>query len=113
MQLHIRHVAGGRFTSYLDSRIAAGDQLQLELPFGDFWLRDTGDKPLIFVASGTGFAPIKSILEDLFKRGKPSMLIRLYWGGRRARDLSLVDLPRKWAQQYPNFSFLPVLSQEV
>ncbi|HCN89669.1 MAG TPA: flavin oxidoreductase [Oxalobacteraceae bacterium] len=112
VQLHIRHVPGGRFTGYLESGIAPGDVVRLELPFGDFWLRETSDRPLIFVASGTGFAPIKSILEDMFKRGKPSMPIRLYWGGRKSKDIYLADLPAKWEQQYLNFTFIPVLSEE-
>jgi 2Fe-2S type ferredoxin len=109
--LHIRHVPGGRFSQYLESGIAAGDPITLEMPFGDFYLRDS-DKPLVFVASGTGFAPVKSILEDLFKKGKPTRAITLYWGGRKAEDLYQSELPAKWAQQYPGFTFIPVLSEE-
>jgi 2Fe-2S type ferredoxin len=109
--LHIRHVADGRFSQYLESGIAAGDPITLEMPFGDFYLRDS-DKPLVFVASGTGFAPVKSILEDLFKKGKPTRAITLYWGGRKAEDLYQSELPAKWAQQYPGFTFIPVLSEE-
>jgi NAD(P)H-flavin reductase/ferredoxin len=109
--LHIRHVRGGRFSHYLDSVAAAGDILAVEAPFGDFYLRP-GDKPLIFVASGTGFAPIKSILETLFKQGKPTRPIALYWGGRRKNDVYMADLPQKWAQQHERFTFIPVLSEE-
>ena len=110
--LHIRHVRNGRFSGYLESGIAPGDMIVLEMPFGDFYLRDETDKPLVFVASGTGFAPVKSILEDMFKKGKPKRAITLYWGGRRAADLYQAELPAKWAQQYPEFSFVPVLSDE-
>ncbi|HEY0420368.1 MAG TPA: CDP-6-deoxy-delta-3,4-glucoseen reductase [Acetobacteraceae bacterium] len=111
-QLHIRHMPGGRFSSYLESGAAVGDIVSLEMPFGNFYLRD-GDKPLVFVASGTGFAPIKSILEEMFKRGKPQRPIALYWGARRKADLYMADLPQKWARQYPeNFRFIPVLSEE-
>jgi NAD(P)H-flavin reductase/ferredoxin len=112
VQLHIRHLPGGRFSSYLESGIAAGDIVRLEMSFGDFYLREDSGKPLVFVASGTGFAPIKSILEDMFKKGKPTRDIFLYWGGRKAKDLYQADLPAKWAQQYPNFRFIPVLSEE-
>jgi 2Fe-2S type ferredoxin len=112
VQLHIRHVPGGRFSNYLESSVAAGDIVKLEMSFGDFYLREDSDKPLVFVASGTGFAPIKSILEDMFKRGKPTREIALYWGGRKAKDLYQAELPAKWAQQYPNFKFIPVLSEE-
>jgi len=110
-QLHVRHLPGGRFSSYLETSAAAGDKVKLELPFGDFTLRD-GDKPLVFVASGTGFAPIKSILEDMFRRGAPTRPITLYWGARRKADLYLLELPQKWAGQYPGFRFIPVLSEE-
>jgi NAD(P)H-flavin reductase/ferredoxin len=112
VQLHIRHLPGGRFSSYLESGIAAGDIIRLEMSFGDFYLREDSGKPLVFVASGTGFAPIKSILEDMFKKGKPTRDIFLYWGGCKAKDLYQADLPAKWAQQYPNFRFIPVLSEE-
>ncbi|HUY04862.1 MAG TPA: 2Fe-2S iron-sulfur cluster-binding protein [Rhodocyclaceae bacterium] len=111
VQLHIRHVAGGRFSRYLETEAAVGDMVKLQMPFGDFYLRPA-DKPLVFVASGTGFAPIKAILEDIFKRGKPTRKISLYWGGRKEKDLYLADLPAKWAQQYADFEFVPVLSEE-
>jgi NAD(P)H-flavin reductase/ferredoxin len=111
VQLHVRHLPGGRFSAYLETTAAAGDIVKLEMPFGDFTLRDS-DKPLVFVASGTGFAPIKSILEDMFKRGAPTRPVTLYWGARRKADLYLFELPQKWARQYPNFHFIPVLSEE-
>ncbi|SMP63650.1 CDP-6-deoxy-delta-3,4-glucoseen reductase [Noviherbaspirillum suwonense] len=110
--LHIRHLAGGRFSAYLESTAAVGDIVRLQMPFGDFYLRDDAGKPLVFVASGTGFAPIKSILEDMFKRGAPQRPVSLYWGARRRADLYQRELPEKWAKQYPGFRFIPVLSDE-
>jgi NAD(P)H-flavin reductase/ferredoxin len=112
VQLHIRHLPGGRFSSYLESTAAAGDIIKVEMPFGDFYLRENAGKPLVFVASGTGFAPIKSILEDMFKRGAPQRPVTLYWGARRKADLYQYELPEKWAKQYPDFRFIPVLSEE-
>ncbi|SMP72847.1 CDP-6-deoxy-delta-3,4-glucoseen reductase [Noviherbaspirillum suwonense] len=112
VQLHIRHLPGGRFSSYLESTAAAGDIVRVEMPFGDFYLREDTGKPLVFVASGTGFAPIKSILEDMFKRGAPLRPITLYWGARRKADLYQMELPEKWAKQYSDFRFIPVLSEE-
>lgn len=109
--LHVRHVPGGRFTSYLETGAGAGDLLDVELPMGDFYLR-ASDRPLIFVASGTGFAPIKSMLESMFKLGAPRERIHLYWGARRKADLYMLELPRKWARQFPQFRFVPVLSEE-
>jgi NAD(P)H-flavin reductase/ferredoxin len=110
-QLHIRHLAGGKFSSYLESGPQAGDIVQVELPFGDFYLRESSDQPIVFVASGTGFAPIQSILEDTFRRKLFSRPMTLYWGARRRQDLYLADLPMKWAQQHPHFTFIPVLSE--
>lgn len=110
VQLHIRHISGGRFTNYVQSA-APGDTLEVEMPLGDFYLRSS-NKPLIFVASGTGFAPIKSILETLFRQGEPTAPIALYWGARKKSDLYMIDLPERWARQYPNFKFIPVLSEE-
>ena len=107
--LHIRVIPGGRFSQEVLPGLAPGNQLRLEIPAGDFWLRESS-KPAVFVASGTGFAPIKSILEDAFRKKDPRDMV-LYWGARRHKDLYLSDLPAKWAGLYPNFRFVPVLSE--
>lgn len=110
VELHIRHVAGGRFTAHLAGEMQVGHLLDVTLPFGDFTVRDATDKPMILLASGTGFAPVKSIVEDAIKR-KTTRPMTLYWGARKAADVYLADLPAKWAQKYPWFSFVPVLSE--
>ncbi len=107
--LHVRVVPGGRFSGEVLPALAAGSTLRVELPAGDFWLRESA-KPAVFVASGTGFAPIKSILEDAFKRGVTRDMV-LYWGARRMKDMYLAELPHKWAAGHPNFRFVPVLSE--
>jgi NAD(P)H-flavin reductase len=107
--LHVRVISGGRFSDAILRNLAAGGSLKVELPAGDFWLRGSA-KPAVFVASGTGFAPIKSILEDAFKLGIRRDMV-LYWGARREKDLYLADLPRKWAAAHPDFRFVPVLSE--
>lgn len=107
--LHVRVVPGGRFSEEVLPKLSPGDTLRVELPSGDFWLRE-GERPVVFVASGTGFAPIKSILEDAF-RAKSTREMVLYWGARRRKDLYLADLPAKWAGLHPNFRFIPVLSE--
>ncbi len=107
--LHVRVVPGGRFSEEMLPKLVAGDRLRVELPSGDFWLRDSA-RPAVFVASGTGFAPVKSILEDAFRKGDPREMA-LYWGARRGKDLYLADLPAKWVSQYPKFRFVPVLSE--
>ena len=107
--LHVRVIPGGRFAEEVLPGLAAGGQLRIEIPSGDFWLRESA-RPAVFVASGTGFAPIKSILEDAFRRKDPREMV-LYWGARRQKDLYLADLPAKWASLNPNFRFVPVLSE--
>jgi NAD(P)H-flavin reductase/ferredoxin len=106
-QLHIRHVPSGTFTGYVFDSLKRGDILTAEIPFGDFSLRDS-DKPILFVAGSTGFAPIKSIIEDMLAKGIRRDMT-LYWGARRLEGL-YSDLPAKWAAQNPHFKYVPVLS---
>jgi len=108
-QLHIRHVPGGAFTSYVFDGLKRGDVLTVEIPFGDFTLRDS-EKPILFVAGSTGFAPIASIIEDMTIRGI-NRDITLYWGARQRSGL-YSDLPRRWAAENPRFKYVPVLSDE-
>jgi NAD(P)H-flavin reductase/ferredoxin len=110
VQLHIRHVPGGRFSEGVLAALRPGDTLEVELPFGDFYLRTDCEKPIICLATGTGFAPLKSIVEDLSKRGNKRP-VQLYWGGHRQRDLYLVELAQKWAARAGWFKFVPVLSE--
>jgi CDP-4-dehydro-6-deoxyglucose reductase len=112
IELHVRHVAGGSFTDHVFGKMKERDILRLEGPLGSFFLRDESTKPIVFVASGTGFAPIKSILESAFKRGVMRPMV-LYWGCRRPKDLYLNHLPQKWAQEHANFRYVPVISEGV
>lgn len=108
-ELHIRHVPGGRFSQHLAEQMAEGHQIEVSIPYGDFHIRDGSDKPIVLLASGTGFAPIKSIVEDAIKRKLTRSMV-LYWGARRPDDLYRIDLARKWEAQLPWFRFVPVLS---
>jgi NAD(P)H-flavin reductase/ferredoxin len=110
VELHIRHVPGGRFSQQVAEGLAVGATLEVSIPYGDFYLREQTDSPIVLLASGTGFAPIKSIVEDAMKR-KLSRSMVLYWGARRLEDLYKIDLPQKWAAQLPWFRFVPVLSE--
>jgi CDP-4-dehydro-6-deoxyglucose reductase len=110
MELHIRHVAGGNFTDHVFGKMKERDILRLEGPLGSFFLREDSAKPIVFVASGTGFAPIKSILESAFHK-KVARPMVLYWGARRPKDLYLNALPEKWAREQPNFKYVPVISE--
>ncbi len=110
LELHIRHVPGGLFTDQLFKVYKGREILRLEGPFGAFYLRENSDKPIIFVAGGTGFAPIKAMIEHglHFDHGRPMVL---YWGVRTQRDLYLPNLPGAWQEQSRNFTFIPVLSE--
>ncbi|WP_214366161.1 2Fe-2S iron-sulfur cluster-binding protein [Pseudonocardia sp. H11422] len=107
--LHVRRVPGGRFSGEILGGLAKGDTLRVELPFGEFCLDADSDRPAVLLATGTGFAPVKSIVEDQVKRGDDRPL-HLYWGARRQTDLYLADLPTQWARRYDWFTFTPVLS---
>lgn len=108
--LHVRLVPGGRFTPRVFESMRVGERLRLEGPLGGFILREPSDKPLIFVAGATGFAPVKSLLEQAFALGVTRPLY-LYWGVRRRRDFYLLELPERWAAAHANFHFVPVLSE--
>jgi CDP-4-dehydro-6-deoxyglucose reductase, E3 len=113
VQLHVRHVAGGQFTDHVFGKMKERDILRFEGPHGTFFLREDSDKPIVFVASGTGFAPIKSILEHAFNKGIARPMV-LYWGGRRPKDLYMNDLASKWAAEHPQqFSYVPVISEAL
>jgi len=112
VQLHIRHVPGGAFTDHVFNTMKERDILRFEGPFGTFFLRDESDKPIVFVASGTGFAPIKAVIEAAFKKGVTRPMT-LYWGARRPRDLYLNALPERWVAEHPGFRYVPVVSDAL
>jgi CDP-4-dehydro-6-deoxyglucose reductase, E3 len=108
LELHVRRIPGGRFTSHVFEQMKVGDDLTFEGPLGGFTLRDS-ERPIIFVAGATGFAPVKSIVEDALRRGvrRPMWL---YWGVRRRADLYLAELAEGWQREHANVHFVPVLS---
>jgi len=112
VQLHVRHVPGGAFTDHVFRTMKERDILRFEGPFGTFFLRDESDKPIVLVASGTGFAPIKALIEAAFKKGVARPM-RLYWGARRAKDLYLNGLAERWAAEHPGFEYVPVISDAL
>ena len=108
-ELHIRHVPEGKFSMRALSRLSVGDRLRIELPYGDFHLR-ASERPVILLASGTGFSPIKSIIETAIHTGNRRAM-HLYWGARCREDLYLAELPTRWTKRLPWFCFTPVLSE--
>jgi NAD(P)H-flavin reductase len=109
VELHIRLVPGGRFTTYVFERLHQGEEIHFEGPLGDFMLKES-DRPIVFVAGATGFAPVKCMVEDAFHRGLKRP-IYLYWGVKTLSDLYLPELPHGWARHHDNFHFIPVLSE--
>ena len=109
IELHVRNMVGGAFTDYVFNKMKERDILRFEGPLGTFFLREDSDKPIVFLASGTGFAPIKSIVEHAFHIGVERQMV-LYWGARIAPDLYMSVLAEKWQRDHDNFRFVPVLS---
>ncbi|OFV50672.1 CDP-6-deoxy-L-threo-D-glycero-4-hexulose-3-dehydrase reductase [Oligella urethralis] len=116
LELHIRHMPGGMFTDRLfgvgERPIKEREILRIEGPLGTFFLREDSDKPMIFVASGTGFSPIKALMEDIIAKDiqRP---ITFYWGGRRPKDLYMNALVEQWAADLPFFNYIPVVSDAL
>ncbi|MDH5544809.1 MAG: CDP-6-deoxy-delta-3,4-glucoseen reductase [Gammaproteobacteria bacterium] len=110
LELHIRRVEGGEYTQHIFEKMKEKDLLRIELPLGNFYLREDSGRPIILMAGGTGFAPIKAIIEHAIAE-KTSRKIFLYWGVRDKASLYLPDLPQQWAAQHDNISFIPVLSE--
>ena len=118
IELHIRHLPGGLFTDPLFGKAADGksvkekDILRFEGPQGSFFLREDTQKPIIFLASGTGFAPIKSILLHMREK-KIDREVYFYWGGRRPKDLYMDTLCQEFASTLPRFHYIPVISDAL
>jgi NAD(P)H-flavin reductase/ferredoxin len=107
LQLHVRHVPGGRFSQVV-AQLKAGDTLEVELPYGTFELHEESTAPMLCVVGGTGFAPVKSLLDDLAKR-RIERPVTLIWGGRDANGLYLLPAVERWQKVLPGFRFVPAL----
>lgn len=110
LEFHIRHIRGGRFTDPLFESMQEKQILRLEGPHGSFYLREESARPILMVATGTGFGPIKGIVEHAIAAGieRP---IHIYWGARHRDGLYLDALVRSWSEQHANIHYTPVLSQ--
>jgi CDP-4-dehydro-6-deoxyglucose reductase len=110
IELHIRYVEGGLFTDQVFHHMREKALLRIKGPLGTFYLREDSDRPAILIGGGTGFAPLKGILEHAFETGIKRPL-HLFWGVRARRDLYLDELPSAWSKIHPDFSYTPVLSE--
>ena len=112
LELHIRHMPGGKFTDHVFGAMKEKEIQRIEGPFGSFFLREDSDKPIVLLASGTGFAPIKALIEHMQFQGiqRPATL---YWGGRRPEDLYMDDWVRARLQEMPHLRYVPVISDAL
>ncbi|MFT6669478.1 MAG: CDP-4-dehydro-6-deoxyglucose reductase/3-phenylpropionate [Afipia broomeae] len=109
VELHIRHVPGGKFSEDILAHLDKTSTLDIELPYGEFTLSDVPDRPAILIATGTGFAPMKSIIENNIKLGS-TRLLHLYWGANTETDIYMAGLASKWMEAHAWFRFTPVVS---
>ena len=111
LQLHIRVIPDGLFSAYVANEMQEKAILRLEAPFGTFFLREDSQKPIIFVAGGTGFAPVKGIIEHMLHNNIKRDII-LYRGARVVEDLYMHELCEKWAEFTPHLTYIPVISEQ-
>lgn len=112
IELHVRHVEGGDFTGWVFDDLQERDILRIEGPLGTFFIRnDRPDRPMIMMGGGTGFAPLKSMIEDLLAHGDRRP-VHLFWGARNATELYLKALPESWADEHEHIRFSTAVSEE-
>lgn len=110
IELHVRHIVGGGFTSFVENRLAVGDRLRIEGPLGTFVAREDSERPMIFMAGGTGIAPVKALVEHFIALGTRRAM-ELYWGARDVAELYLLPLVERWQHEAPSLRFHGVLSE--
>jgi len=112
VELHVRYMPGGKFTEHVFGAMKEKEILRVEGPYGSFFLREDSNKPMVLLASGTGFAPIKALIEHMQFKGitRPAVL---YWGGRRPADLYMHDWVQAKVAEMPNLKYIPVVSDAL
>ncbi|MBK5206256.1 MAG: CDP-6-deoxy-delta-3,4-glucoseen reductase [Polaromonas sp.] len=112
VELHVRYMPGGKFTEHVFGAMKEKEILRVEGPYGSFFLREDSSKPMVLLASGSGFAPIKALIEHMQFKGitRPAVL---YWGGRRPADLYMHDWVQAKVAEMPNLKYIPVVSDAL
>lgn len=110
IELHVRYVAGGDFTEWVFGDMPERAILRLEAPLGTFFVRGDSDRPMLMMGGGTGFAPLKAMVEQLLADGDYRPL-HLFWGARNRRELYQSELPQAWAREHQHIRYTPVLSE--
>jgi len=109
LELHIRRIPGGHYTPHVFEGMKPRDILRIEGPHGSFWLREKSDKPIVLLAGGTGFAPLKGLIEHAIHIGL-ARPIALYWGARTSAGLYMHEMAQSWQSTLPDFRYIPVVS---
>jgi CDP-4-dehydro-6-deoxyglucose reductase len=109
IELHVRLISKGKFTNFVFNKMQEKSLLKIEGPKGSFYLREDSEKPMIMIAGGTGFGPVKAMVEHAIESGSQRR-IDIYWGVRSEQDLYM-SLPSEWAEKFKNINFVPVLSR--
>ncbi len=112
VELHLRHLAGGKFTDHVFGAMKEKEILRIEGPYGSFFLREDSKKPIVMLASGTGFAPIKALIEHMQHKNTARPAV-LYWGGRRPSDLYMNDWMLAKLAEMPYLRYIPVVSDAL
>ena len=111
IELHIRHVDGGGFTGWVFDELKERDILRLEAPLGTFFVRnDKTERPMIMMGGGTGFAPLKSMIEDLLAH-KDTRPLHLFWGAQTRAELYMHEQAQQWAEQHDHIQYSNALSE--
>jgi CDP-4-dehydro-6-deoxyglucose reductase len=110
LELHVRRIPGGNFTEHVFTAMKERDILRIEGPLGSFYLREESARPIVMVAGGTGFAPLKGLVEHALHIGSKRPMV-LYWGAKNRAGLYLDALPKRWAEEHKHFKYIPVLSE--
>ncbi len=112
LELQIRHVEDGYFTDIVFNQMNVDEIMRIEGPLGTFFLRSDNNRPIIMMGGGTGFAPLKGMIEEVVANDL-KLDIHLFWGVRAKRDLYMLDLIQSWQETLPNFTFTPILSEPM
>ena len=112
IELHIRHVPGGKASGYVHETLSEGDEVSLSGPYGQFFVRKSATEPMIFLAGGSGLSSPKSMIEDLLAEGREEPIV-LFHGARSEKDLYYREMFERLAAAHPNFEYVPVLSDDV
>ena len=114
IQLHARAQKGGVFTSYAFNYMKVGHTVQIKGPYGNFTYQSKAKQSVIFLASGTGFAPVNSILETIATyKPEEQPVIYFYWGARKLDDLYRLDVAKAFTHKLSRYHFVPVLSDAL